>query len=105
VEHAVAAAKHVKLPKLAVGALTVYPLVVSWEGGKDHWNTALAQITDDFRREQGEDTIFRFMRKPVPGLANELQQFLSSIASTAPILRAVDALIQILTGKGNDNDG
>jgi len=105
VEAAVDGTRHIKVPKIAVGALTQYPLIVSWEGGKDHWNTALAQITDDFRREQDEDTIFRFMRRPGDGaahgaLAPDLQQFLSSIANTAPVLRAVDELLQVLTSKG-----
>jgi hypothetical protein len=104
VEAAVAAAKDLKLPR-AAGVLTAYPLIVSFEGSRDRWNTALMQITDNFRRGQDEDCLFRMVRRPAAGTAAELQWFLSSIASTAPILHAVDALLQVLTSKGKDDDG
>lgn len=104
VENAVASAKDVQLPK-PVGRLTVYPMVVSWETGKARWQSALGQIMDTFRHEYGDQpVIYRLQRKPGARLTEDLQAFMSSIASTAPILRAADALVQVLARKRKDND-
>jgi hypothetical protein len=105
VEAAVAAAKDVRLPAMPAD-LTAYPLVLQWETG-DRYSSAFTAITDDHRHRAGElATIFRIGGKPGPNLARNLQAFLSSIAATAPVLRAVSALVDVLssTGKTNDDD-
>jgi hypothetical protein len=101
VEDAVAKIRELKLPTTS-GQLTTFPLIVHCEKSYDY-KSGHMQLLDAYRNQRQEEqrSLFHMTNaaRSAASIGPVLEYFLTSIAKTAPVLRAVDALVLILEGE------